>query len=157
MSPPAYTGIGERGIQQLVGTTHCQLGKHKGESLGNRVHVSEGRRKKVYPVDVPLRGHSLETTGPWTPLYVYYPRTPFSYENTMLSTPHVLDFPPPSPTRHQGALIVTKDTSAVTNDLPRQGQRRPHQRLRQWNRQTHGEAEDIFMYFLRRYSFHISL
>jgi len=81
-----------------------------------------GWRKKVYPVAGPLRGHSLESTGPWTPLYIYYHGTPFDNENTILSTPRVLefptprvlDFPPPSPTQHQGALIVTRDTSAVT-------------------------------------------
>ena len=56
------------------------------------------------------------------PLYIYHHGTLFDYGNTILSTPRVLVFPIPrvlespplSLTRHQGALIVTRDTSAVT-------------------------------------------
>ena len=59
------------------------------------------------------------------PLYIYHHGAPFDGKNTILSTPRVLefptprvlDFPPPSPTGHQGALIVTRDTSAATISL----------------------------------------
>ena len=44
--------------------TRCQLGKSKGECLGNGVYVGKGQRKKVYPVAGPSRGHSLARAGP---------------------------------------------------------------------------------------------
>ena len=94
-------------------------------ALGNQGSCLGGWWKKVYPVAGPVRGHSSETPGPWTPiLYIQHLRTPtatgspcflslafFSFLHLAFFTSH-----PPPHTRLQCALIATRDTgtSAVT-------------------------------------------
>jgi len=73
---------------------------------------------------------SLGVRGP--PSYIYTSFQLPVYQITILPTPRVLFCPPTTPTGPPRALIVTGGYIGG-NNLLRQGQRQPHQSLRQWN------------------------